>query len=57
MSWRSGQSFSLELRDRVLGALDGGIGARDGGDVCSEHRVHQQGADAAVLDRRRRDQP
>jgi len=28
MSWRSGQSYSQDLRDRVLGAVDGGMAAR-----------------------------
>jgi len=29
MGWRSGQSYSQDLRDRVLGAVDGGISARE----------------------------
>lgn len=28
MGWRSGQSYSQDLRDRVLGAVDGGIAVR-----------------------------
>ena len=28
MVWRSGQSYSADLRSRVLGAIDGGISAR-----------------------------
>jgi transposase len=28
MSWRSGQSYSQDLRDRVLAAVDGGMAAR-----------------------------
>lgn len=28
MSWRSGQSYSQDLRDRVLGAVDGGMAVR-----------------------------
>ena len=28
MGWRSGQSYSQDLRDRVLGAVDGGMAAR-----------------------------
>jgi transposase len=28
MSWRSGQSYSQDLRDRVLGAVDGGTSVR-----------------------------
>lgn len=28
MSWRSGQSYSRDLRDRVLAAVDGGIAVR-----------------------------
>ncbi len=27
MSWRRGQSYSEHLRDRVLAAVDGGLGA------------------------------
>jgi len=29
MGWRSGQSYSQDLRDRVLGAVDGGMAARE----------------------------
>lgn len=29
MGWRSGQSYSQDLRDRVLGAVDGGMTARE----------------------------
>lgn len=28
MSWRSGQSYSQDLRDRVLRAVDGGMPVR-----------------------------
>lgn len=28
MGWRSGQSYSQDLRDRVLGAVDGGMAVR-----------------------------
>jgi transposase len=28
MSWRSGQSYSQDLRDRVLAAVDGGVAVR-----------------------------
>lgn len=28
MGWRSGQSYSQDLRDRVLGAVDGGLAVR-----------------------------
>lgn len=28
MGWRSGQSYSQDLRDRVIGAVDGGTAAR-----------------------------
>ena len=28
MGWRSGQSYSQDLRDRVLGAVDGGVAVR-----------------------------
>ena len=27
MAWRSGQSYSEDLRERVLAAVDGGMGA------------------------------
>jgi transposase len=29
MGWRSGQSYSQDLRDRVLGAVDGGMAVRE----------------------------
>jgi transposase len=29
MGWRSGQSYSQDLRDRVIGAVDGGMSVRD----------------------------
>lgn len=29
MGWRSGQSYSQDLRDRVMGAVDGGMAVRD----------------------------
>ena len=29
MGWRSGQGYSQDLRDRVLGAVDGGMAARE----------------------------
>ena len=28
MGWRSGQSYSQDLRDRVLGVVDGGMAVR-----------------------------
>ena len=28
MSWRSGQSYSQDLRDRILAAVDGGTAVR-----------------------------
>ena len=28
MGWRSGQSYSQDLRDRVIGAIDGGMAVR-----------------------------
>ena len=28
MGWRSGQSYSQDLRDRVIGAVDGGVAVR-----------------------------
>jgi transposase len=28
MGWRSGQSYSQDLRDRVIGAVDGGMAVR-----------------------------
>ena len=28
MGWQSGQSYSQDLRDRVIGAVDGGAAAR-----------------------------
>jgi hypothetical protein len=28
MGWRSGQSYSQDLRDRVIAAVDGGIAVR-----------------------------
>ena len=28
MGWRSGQSYSQDLRDRVIGAIDGGLAVR-----------------------------
>ncbi|ETI63983.1 hypothetical protein C100_10100, partial [Sphingobium sp. C100] len=29
MGWRSGQSYSQDLRDRVIGAVDGGMAVRE----------------------------
>src|SRR4051794_11847773 len=36
MAWRSGQSYSADLRSRVLAAVDGGLPARD---VAARFRV------------------
>jgi transposase len=36
MAWKSGQSYSADLRSRVLAAVDGGIPARD---VAERFRV------------------
>jgi transposase len=36
MGWRSGQSYSQDLRDRVLGAVDGGMAAREAATI---HKV------------------
>jgi transposase len=36
MAWRSGQSYSVDLRSRVLAAIDGGLPARE---VAARFRV------------------
>ena len=56
-AWRQGQSYSADLRSRVLAAVDGGMAAwRHGGPsrgfgVSGQHFLHLQGADPASADR------
>src|SRR5215203_2888858 len=52
MVWRQGQSYSQDLRARVLAAIDGGMAARLAASVFPGERVvHLQGADPAAPDR------
>jgi hypothetical protein len=49
MVWRQGQSYSEDLRARVLGPIDGGLAARSAASVFSGQRVvHLQGSDPAA---------
>jgi hypothetical protein len=58
MGWRSGQSYSQDLRERVLGAVDSGMAvSTSGGDLRCEHRLNLQGIDPAVADARQGNKP
>jgi hypothetical protein len=50
MSWRQGQSYSEDLRARVLAAIDS-MAARSAARVSGQRVVHLQGADPAAADR------
>ena len=53
MAWRQGQSYSEDLRARVLAAVDGGMAARSGGQAIPGQRVvHLQGIDPPAAHRR-----
>jgi hypothetical protein len=52
MAWRQGQSYSEDLRARVLAAIDGGISAGGGLDFPGQRVRHLQGGDPAAADRR-----
>ena len=49
MSWRRGQAYAQHLRDRVLAAIDRGMGAYQAGSAVPGQRVVDlQGSDAAA---------
>ena len=51
MGRRSGQSYSRDLRDRMLGAVDGGLPVCEAAVIFKVSCLHLQGADPAAADR------
>lgn len=53
LGWRTGQSYSQDLRDRVLGAVDGRMAVRAAAATFGVSIAYiLQGVDAAAFDRR-----
>ena len=57
MAWRSGQSYSEDLRGRVLAVVDGGMGAYEAAPLLRVSvsyiykALHLQGPDSASAER------